>query len=1249
MKDNGESKDHQLTVALRIRPINDAELEEGASVTAHRVDEQMVVLMDPMEDPDDILRANRSREKTYMFDVAFDCTATQDEVYLATTKELIEGVISGYNATVFAYGPTGAGKTYTMLGTDRDPGIYMRTLSDLFRAIEATSDDMKYGVTMSYLEIYNEMIRDLLNPSTGFLDLREDHKGGIQIAGITEVSTSNAKEIMQLLVKGNRQRTQEPTAANKASSRSHAVLQVTVRQSSRVRDISQEVRTGRLFLIDLAGSERAAQTQNRGKRMKEGAHINRSLLALGNCINALSERGGRAQYVNYRDSKLTRLLKDSLGGNSRTVMIAHISPASISFEESRNTLTYADRAKNIKNRVRRNLMNVSYHIAQYTSIIADLRREIQRLKAKIEQQSVLDQPRKDGRPTIRHVQEEVSQVSRLREQLLAVFREQMEIRRSLMELENSSLAMHMDMSRHLLTISDWERERQHRVRKWRAERRRESKGGRDSDDGEQQRSGGGRTDDDDDDDNNDGDDEEGGYSDPPDSPEPPEVSGARSELSSMLAEQKNTSKLKAELEKKLAAAKARAVRLEESLPAALGGGEQRQVLALLCKVHELEADNAELESRALLRDTLLRQRDLVLRRYQQHAGLCDQVIRHQRDLIHDHHVVVPRDVEELYQAYLRELEEGNLDKIVALHSITTTALRERSLPMLGPASLMALEVPESEREDEGSPLDAKRRSKGRGKGRPARGGRDATRDALPPIHPDHDSDSNKVFKKSPKARQIYKSSVATPPPIRVTTVSSGHQKPEQNTSSLASLSDRCNSSLSGDPAPEGTRGGAALGHGDQRRARPRGRTQASGNNNSNVVNLNSVNSHHQQQQHGNTSINTRVAPAITAEIATGTKSISVIAERRRSRARAMEPLEGAGLGFGSGMTASHVNSQHSLGTALGSHAGTFRVNQASSEESLGPGSTVAARGGTLPARGAGPNALAGRERADSLQSDRAELQARRQPRRAAPHGAQAPPPMSQHQQHQQHQQQSQAHAEQPHGRKTRSRSFEVGRQALPKPKATQQRVLETLSDHKISGAAAAGPTGAGGRAGQNPGQPKPRARAAVMLHPPPAPGGAGAGGGAGGGGGGIAPAVIVRAKHQPGYQPTGGELHSLDPLTTPPSTVFQTNGERHRALALQKKTRGGGGGGMGGQQTTADPPATSTIAGAGSHLLSLPGNAKRVGRPSPPAALGAAPGGQGAVAGAAGATGAAGSGNPSPSLGLSGQAILKHESRARRA
>ncbi|KAM7143615.1 uncharacterized protein WM277_014825 isoform 4-T5 [Molossus nigricans] len=303
-------KDQQLMVALRIRPLSDTELEEGATVIAHRVGGQTVVLMDPSEDPEDTLRTHRSREKTFTFDTVFDQHASQEDVYRATTQQLVAGVISGYNATVFAYGPSGTGKTYTMLGMDTEPGIYLQTLTDLFRAIEDTRDHMDCRVSMSYLEIYNEVIRDLLNPSSGLLDLREDARGGIQIAGVTEVCTSNAQEIMQLLSRGNRQRTQEPTASNRASSRSHAVLQVTVLQQSRGADSAEGVRVGRLFMVDLAGSERASQTQNRGKRMQEGAHINRSLLALGNCINALSEKGGsRSHYVNFRDSKLTRLLK----------------------------------------------------------------------------------------------------------------------------------------------------------------------------------------------------------------------------------------------------------------------------------------------------------------------------------------------------------------------------------------------------------------------------------------------------------------------------------------------------------------------------------------------------------------------------------------------------------------------------------------------------------------------------------------------------------------------------------------------------------------------------------------------------------------------------------------------------------------------------------------------------------------------------------------------------------------------------
>ncbi|CAK6438484.1 unnamed protein product [Pipistrellus nathusii] len=757
MKDSGDCRDQQLTVALRVRPISVSELEEGATLIAHKVDEQMVVLMDPMEDPDDILRAHRSREKSYLFDVAFDFTATQEMVYQATTKSLIKGVISGYNATVFAYGPTGCGKTYTMLGTDHEPGIYARTLNDLFRAIEETSNDMEYEVSMSYLEIYNEMIRDLLNPALGYLELREDSKGVIQVAGITEVSTINAKEIMQLLMKGNRQRTQEPTAANRASSRSHAVLQVSVRQRSRVRNVLQEVRQGRLFMVDLAGSERASQTQNRGQRMKEGAHINRSLLALGNCINALSDRSSN-KYINYRDSKLTRLLKDSLGGNSRTVMIAHISPASSAFEESRNTLTYAGRAKNIKTRVKQNLLSVSYHIAQYTSIIADLRGEIQRLKCKIDQQGGRGQARgRLERGDIRHIQAEVQQhrgqeeqadMGQLREQLIGAFQEQMDVRRRLLELENHTMEVQIDTSRHLLTIAGWEQEKSRRALKWREEQRKESytkdDSEKDSDPGEDQ----------------------------PDIVEPSEVASARESIAALVGEQKQLRRQKLALEQRCRELSARGRRLEETLPGRIGSEEQREVLSLLCRVHELEVDNAALQSHALLREGALRHRREALRRLEQHRALCDEIIQGQRQVIDDYSLAVPQHLEELYEAYLRELEEGGLERATIMDRVASRALQDSSLPKIVPAGSTL--TPEADLESVKTLSSEAQRLQ---------------HSILPPLSTE--SEASHALKASPRAWQAKGSSVPTPPPIQI-----GHLVTQEarTQDSLVSLSSHVNSS-----------------------------------------------------------------------------------------------------------------------------------------------------------------------------------------------------------------------------------------------------------------------------------------------------------------------------------------------------------------------------------------------------------------------------------------------------------------------
>ncbi|XP_029801618.1 kinesin-like protein KIF19 [Suricata suricatta] len=633
-------KDQPLVVALRIRPLSDTEQDEGATVIAHKVGDQMVVLMDPGEDPEDTLRAHRSREKTFIFDTVFDQHVSQEDVYRATTQHLVEGVVSGYNATVFAYGPSGAGKTYTMLGVDTEPGVYLRALSDLFRAIE-TRGSANCSVSVSYLEIYNEVIRDLLNPSSGCLELREDSRGSVQIPGIMEVSTSNVQEITQLLTKGNRQRTQEPTAANKTSSRSHAVLQVTVRQWSCGPHLAEEVSVGKLFMVDLAGSERASQTQNRGRRMKEGSHINRSLLALGNCINALSEKGGsRAQYVNFRDSKLTRLLKDALGGNSWTVMVAHISPASTHFEESRSTLLYACRARNIKTRVKRNLLSVSYHIQQHTDGISSLHREIQHLKSKIEKQ----EEEKRGEPGVRDAPVKITahdgegsrrQMNKVRAQLIGAFKEQLKMRRSLVELENTNMQLHIDLSRHLLTIADWEWEKtQHLAHGAQmAERNEPAEANEDGHESE--------------------------------SEEPHEVALAREEVSLLLAEQRRAAALKAGLEQRLASAKEQALQLEELLPA---------------WAHELDVGNTELQGDSVCRQSLLRQKDPVARRHHQHRLLCEQLPRDQWQRIKGGGLVEPRSRDKRCHLPL-----GELNCLRLLNSVTSNSLRDGSVLSKSPA------------------------------------------------------------------------------------------------------------------------------------------------------------------------------------------------------------------------------------------------------------------------------------------------------------------------------------------------------------------------------------------------------------------------------------------------------------------------------------------------------------------------------------------------------------------------------------
>ncbi|CAG5101189.1 Similar to Kif19: Kinesin-like protein KIF19 (Mus musculus) [Cotesia congregata] len=554
----------KLMVVVRIRPLGQ---DEAGPRVLHALNNKMVMVDDLETD-----KQKRASPKQYLYDLVLGEDSSQEAVYEGTTKSLVQDIIDGYNATVFAYGATGAGKTHTMVGSAEEPGVMVRALNDIFLAARRLSNDVDVEVIMSYLEIYNENIRDLLNPNTGYLELRDDSRGrNIQITGLTEVSINSTEEVMKLLHQGNKARTVEPTAANETSSRSHALLNVVVKQTTRPssgRDLRHRARVkqGKLFMIDLAGSERAKQTKNQGKRLQEGAHINRSLLALGNCITALS---GGARYVNYRDSKLTRLLKDALGGNCRTVMIAHVSPSGIHREESKNTLMYADRANRITTKAEQNIVDVNYHVSQYRDIISDLKNEISRLRNKMH-----DTERPDiGRPETqeRISTTKVNDLRSLREKIVSAFKEQMRLRRKLMELDSHLLGLNIAAEQQHAIISHWESRNNKLYKASKENTRRRSSADSQIDETESEDLG-----------------EEYEINDIT-------VQQAWTELSEINKEQERYIEIRAITERELENCRQRSASLEDELPARINSEEERELLALMLRVHELEADKMMLQ------------------------------------------------------------------------------------------------------------------------------------------------------------------------------------------------------------------------------------------------------------------------------------------------------------------------------------------------------------------------------------------------------------------------------------------------------------------------------------------------------------------------------------------------------------------------------------------------------------------------------------------------------------------------------
>nr|XP_029709616.1 kinesin-like protein KIF19 isoform X2 [Aedes albopictus] len=612
--------DERLVVAVRIRPLNDGNESNCVQVASHRT-----LLFD---------EGNRNKPKKYNYDYVFGEKSTQEEVYKTTTTSLVQDVLNGYNAAVFAYGATGSGKTHTMLGpnpkraaaasdqgdnttvasakSQQDSGLMIKAVADIFKFIEAAENPDNFKISLSYLEIYNELIRDLLNPG-GPLELREDNKGNQLVTGLSEISTTSRQEVIQLLMKGNKARTVEPTAANQTSSRSHALLSITVLNQTPI-----GTKQGRLFLTDLAGSERARKTKNRGKRLQEGAHINRSLLALGNCINALA---GGARYVNYRDSKLTRLLKEALSGRCKTVMIAHVAPEAKHRDETKNTLVYADRANHITTRLQNPTIleeNRELPIAHYQGMVAELREEVSRLKNKM----LSDRPRSGAalqrqqqssdQGSSSEEQQKKMELKYLREQIVQTFKQQMRLRRRLLEADSHLLGLELDAERQHMVISHWQ-----------------SRQGKLYD----------RMEEDDDSDS------EGNSA----------LRSAWNELSAIEKEVKRYREIRIATEHDLEECRKRGVALEDELPERISSDEERELLSLLCRVHELEADKVSLQAERLARQAELRRRDLQLLRAERQRRLCEDIISTQRRIIEEGKVELPEDLRELYALYQQEI------------------------------------------------------------------------------------------------------------------------------------------------------------------------------------------------------------------------------------------------------------------------------------------------------------------------------------------------------------------------------------------------------------------------------------------------------------------------------------------------------------------------------------------------------------------------------------------------------------------
>jgi len=365
-----KQEDECVKVVVRCRPMNTKEINDGRQ---RIVDMDLTLGQVSVRNPK--LDA-REPPKTFTFDQVYNWDAIQIDIFNNAAKPIVDSVIGGYNGTMFAYGQTGTGKSFTMDGGPGElQGIIPNAFKHIFNHIDS-SENTQFLVRASYLEIYNEEIRDLLSRDPKHrLELKENSDSGVYVKGLNSFVVKSVPEIQNVMDVGKKNRSVGATLMNQDSSRSHSIFAITVETSEIAGGAEAHIRVGKLNLVDLAGSERQSKTGATGDRLKEATKINLSLSALGNVISALVD--GKSGHIPYRDSKLTRLLQDSLGGNTKTVMIANMGPADYNFDETMSTLRYANRAKNIKNKPKINE-------DPKDAMLREFQDEINRLKAELD-------------------------------------------------------------------------------------------------------------------------------------------------------------------------------------------------------------------------------------------------------------------------------------------------------------------------------------------------------------------------------------------------------------------------------------------------------------------------------------------------------------------------------------------------------------------------------------------------------------------------------------------------------------------------------------------------------------------------------------------------------------------------------------------------------------------------------------------------------------------------------------------------